>query len=134
MAVEHGMPARLECAHGRAWERLPVALRFPCAIHIIAKGGPFDHPSMPKLALSACFTFSLARLRPPAPQVLAVADTATASLVRSRGADHCFLVHENEVDDTKASEWLISTLGRAGQEGQGALGWDQCMGEGLSGV
>ncbi|GLC34363.1 hypothetical protein PLESTB_000737400 [Pleodorina starrii] len=34
--------------------------------------------------------------------VLAVADNETARLVRSHGADHCFLVHENEIDDTAA--------------------------------
>ncbi|EFJ47189.1 hypothetical protein VOLCADRAFT_92385 [Volvox carteri f. nagariensis] len=34
--------------------------------------------------------------------VLAVADNDTAKLVRNYGADHCFLVHENEIDDTAA--------------------------------
>eukprot|EP00198_Chlamydomonas_reinhardtii_P003196 XP_001692532.1 predicted protein [Chlamydomonas reinhardtii] len=35
--------------------------------------------------------------------VLAVADDATAALVRSQGVDHCFVVHENEIDDTNAT-------------------------------
>ncbi|KAG2492009.1 hypothetical protein HYH03_009739 [Edaphochlamys debaryana] len=35
--------------------------------------------------------------------VLAVADNHTAHLVHSRGAHHCFMAHENEIDDTNAT-------------------------------
>ncbi|GIL91686.1 hypothetical protein Vretifemale_19257 [Volvox reticuliferus] len=35
--------------------------------------------------------------------VLAVADNETAKMVRSAGVDHCFVVHENEIDNTAAA-------------------------------
>ena len=39
-------------------------------------------------------------------QVLAVADNKTARLVHGSGAHQCFMVHENEIDDTTIGEAL----------------------------